>query len=114
VERQFVSAIDVLVGIDWLAPSRVEDWQQGRVEYLEEMTQANLAKLAAAMRLFRTWAPGRGADSERNRLRRTVHGPRPMSPIGETPPRERPRRLDPASDPIHLITERRRRWVPGE
>jgi hypothetical protein len=34
-ERHFVSAIDVLVGIGWLAPSRVEEWRQGRVEHLE-------------------------------------------------------------------------------
>ncbi len=59
-ERQFVSAIDVLVGIGWLAPSHVEEWRQGRVEYLERVTQANLAKLSAAMKLFRTWATGQG------------------------------------------------------
>jgi hypothetical protein len=58
--RQFVSAIDVLVGIGWLAPSHVEEWRQGRVEYLERVTQANLAKLSAAMKLFRTWATSRG------------------------------------------------------
>ncbi|MGH9074273.1 MAG: DUF2293 domain-containing protein, partial [Acidimicrobiales bacterium] len=55
-DRQVVSAIDVLVGIGWLAPSHVEEWRQGRVEYLERVTQANLAKLSAAMKLFRTWA----------------------------------------------------------
>ena len=59
-ERQFVSAIDVLVGIGWLAPSHVEEWRQGRVEYLERVTQANLSKLSAAMKLFRTWARGQG------------------------------------------------------
>ena len=59
-ERQFVSAIDVLVGIGWLAPSHVEEWRQGRVEYLERVAQANLAKLSAAMKLFRTWATGQG------------------------------------------------------
>lgn len=58
--RQFVSAIDVLVGIGWLAPSQVEEWRQGRVEYLERMAQANLSKLSAAMKLFRTWARGQG------------------------------------------------------
>ena len=59
-ERQFVSAVDVLVGIGWLAPSHVEEWRQGRVEYLERVTQANLAKLSAAMKCFRTWATSRG------------------------------------------------------
>ena len=58
--RQFVSAIDVLVGIGWLAPSHVEEWRQGRVEYLERVAQANLAKLSAAMKLFRAWARDQG------------------------------------------------------
>ncbi|MDA8313169.1 MAG: DUF2293 domain-containing protein [Actinomycetota bacterium] len=77
-ERQFVSAIDVLVGIGWLAPSSVEQWRQGRVEYLEGEAQVNLAKLSAAMKLFRTWATGRGlVQSEtvyvaRTRDRRTL------------------------------------------
>lgn len=59
-DRQFASAIDVLVGIGWLAPSHVEEWRQGRVEYLERVTQANLAKLSVAMKLFRAWATGQG------------------------------------------------------
>ncbi len=59
-DRQVVSAIDVLVGIGWLAPSHLEEWRQGRVEYLERVTRANLAKLSGAMTLFRTWARGRG------------------------------------------------------
>ena len=70
--RQFVSAIDVLVGIGWLAPSHVEEWRQGRVEYLERVTQANLAKLSAAMKLFQTWATSRGlVPSETGYVART-------------------------------------------
>ena len=48
------------MGIGWLAPSHVEEWRQGRVEYLERVAQANLAKLSAVMKLFRTWATSRG------------------------------------------------------
>ena len=59
-ERQFVSAIDVLVGIGWLAPSHVEVWRQGRIEYLEAVAQVSAAKLSAAVNLFRTWAMGQG------------------------------------------------------
>ena len=71
-ERQFVSAIDVLVGIGWLAPSPVEEWRQGRFEYLERVAQANLGKLSAAMKLFRAWAMGRGlVPSETVYLART-------------------------------------------
>ena len=71
-ERQFVSAVDVLVGIGWLAPSHVEEWRQGRVEYLERVTQANLAKLSAAMKLLRTWAMSQGlVPSETRYVART-------------------------------------------
>ena len=59
-ERRFVTAIDVLVGIGWLAAPRVEEWRQGRVDCREGVTQANLAKLSSAMRVFRGWATRRG------------------------------------------------------
>jgi hypothetical protein len=77
-ERQFVSAIDVLLGLGWLAPSLIDEWRQGRVEYLEGVTQANLAKLSAAMKLLPTWAAGQGlvpsetAYVARTRDRRTL------------------------------------------
>ena len=58
-ERRFVTAIDVLVGIGWLAPSAVDRWRQGRVEYLEREVQANLRKISTAMALFRRWAEQR-------------------------------------------------------
>lgn len=59
-ERQFVSAIDVLVGMGWLAPSQVDAWRQGRVDSLERVTQVNLSKLSAAMKVFRSWARDQG------------------------------------------------------
>ena len=59
-ERQFVTAIDVLVGVGWLAPSRVGEWRRGRVECLEGATQVSLAKLSTAMKLFRRYAGRRG------------------------------------------------------
>jgi hypothetical protein len=59
-DRRFVSPIDVLIGIGWLPPSVMERWRQGRLPYLERGATANLSKLSTAMRLFRTWAVGRG------------------------------------------------------
>lgn len=59
-ERQFVTAIDVLVGIGWLPAQRVDEWRQGRVTCLERVATANLAKLSDAMHLFRSWATRRG------------------------------------------------------
>jgi hypothetical protein len=31
-QRRFVTAIDVLVGVGWLEPRRVDEWRQGRVD----------------------------------------------------------------------------------
>ncbi len=77
-QRQYVSAVDVLVGLGWLAPSHVDAWRQGRVECLERTVQANLSKVSTAMQLFRRWAHGRGLTASetayvaRTRDRRTL------------------------------------------
>jgi len=57
--QQYVTAIDVLVGVRWLTPQAVDQWRQGRVGDLEQVTQANLHKLSAAMAIFRRWAKDR-------------------------------------------------------
>jgi hypothetical protein len=59
-ERKFVTSIDVLVGVGWLEPRRVDGWRQGRVEYLERVVIASLGKISTAMRCFRRWAQRRG------------------------------------------------------
>jgi len=58
-ERGYVSPIDVLTGIGWLPLSTLVRWKQGRLAYLEAGVQTNLARISAAMRLFRTWAAER-------------------------------------------------------
>ena len=71
-KREFVTAIDVLVGVGWLEPRRVDEWRQGRVDCLEQVTVANLGKISAAMRSFRGWAQARGLKpSETAYLART-------------------------------------------
>ena len=59
-KRKFVTAIDVLVGVGWLEPRRVDEWRQGRVDYLERVTVANLGKISTAIHSFRAWAKARG------------------------------------------------------
>src|SRR5437764_6322341 len=59
-KRKFVTAIDVLVGVGWLEPRRVDEWRQGRVDYLERVVIASLGKISTAMRAFRAWAQSRG------------------------------------------------------
>ncbi len=59
-DRGYLSAIDVLIGLGWLTPGQVDRWRQGRVEYLERVTNANLHKVSSAMAIFRRWATARG------------------------------------------------------
>ncbi len=55
-ERRYVTAIDVLVGIGWLEPRRVEEWRQGRIASLEGAAEVGLAKISTAMGIFGRWA----------------------------------------------------------
>lgn len=59
-ERKFVTAIDVLVGVGWLQPARLDEWRRGRVDYLERVVIASLGKISTAMRCFQGWAKARG------------------------------------------------------
>ena len=55
-----MTAIDVLVGLGWLQQRRVDEWRQGRVDYLERVVVINLGKISAAMRAFADWAQDKG------------------------------------------------------
>jgi hypothetical protein len=59
-EKGYVAPIDVLMGLGWLAPARVDEWRQGRLPALESVVQANLSKVSEAMGDFRRWANERG------------------------------------------------------
>lgn len=70
--KGYVSAIDVLAGIGWLAASHLKRWRTGQLAYLEGSVQANLSRIPEAMRLFRAWASGRRLlPSETTYLART-------------------------------------------
>ncbi len=83
-EQGYVSAIDVLLRLGWLAPPHLNLWRQGRVECLERMVQAGLGKQSTAMRTLRTWATRRGLTPsetvyvartrDRRRLRFSISG----------------------------------------
>jgi hypothetical protein len=71
-EQRYVSAVDVLLRLGWLAPTHLDLWRQGRVECLEGTIQAGLGKQSTAMRALRTWALERGlAPSETAYVART-------------------------------------------
>jgi hypothetical protein len=59
-EQGYVSAVDVLLRLGWLAPLQLDRWRQGRVECLERTVQAGMGKQSTAMRTLRTWATRRG------------------------------------------------------
>ncbi len=72
-QRSFVTAIDVLIGIGWLAQARVDDWRHRRLPFLEAGVQTNLSKISAAMRAFRAWAAAQGLKpSETTYVARSV------------------------------------------
>ena len=48
-----VAPIDVLVGMNLLAPERLEDWRRGRVPYLEKVIDCNLSRLFRLLRILR-------------------------------------------------------------
>jgi hypothetical protein len=71
-EQRFVSPIDVLIGLGWLAPTQVDRWRQGRVDCLEHVTQASLSKIGVALAAFQRWAQMRGlTPSETDYVART-------------------------------------------
>ena len=71
-KQPYVSTLDVLLGLGWLAPTHLDEWRQGRVPYLERVVQASLPKLSTAMRVFRRWAGRRGlVPSETGYVART-------------------------------------------
>jgi hypothetical protein len=68
----YVTAIDVLTGVGWLAPSNLAAWRQGRVPYLEKVVNAKLGRISAAIEAFRAWASEQGLNpSETAYLART-------------------------------------------
>src|SRR5271155_3840448 len=70
--QHYVSPLDVLVGVGWLDPGAVKRWRQGQIDCLESVIQTNLPRISEAMRLFRSWAAGKGlSESETDYVART-------------------------------------------
>jgi hypothetical protein len=59
----YVSPIDVLVGIGWLDVSTLERWRRGQVDCLERVVQVNVPRMLEALKLFQSWAAGRGLSA---------------------------------------------------
>lgn len=54
--QQYVSPIDVFVGMGLLQPIHVQEWRKGKIPYLEKVIQGNLSKISFTMQCFRKWA----------------------------------------------------------
>ena len=52
----YVSPVDVFLGIGWLNPTTFKDWQQGRVDCLDEVLQTKSSRQSEALTLFQSWA----------------------------------------------------------
>ena len=73
--HQYVSSIDVLVGMGLLAPTHVQLWRKGRLDFLERSIQGNLSKISKSMSLFHQWAVEKGLrPSETSYVRSTRSG----------------------------------------
>jgi hypothetical protein len=59
-ERRFVTPIDVLIGLGWLAQPNVNRWLNGRITALGRCVSVDAAKIAAALEVLGAWAQGQG------------------------------------------------------
>jgi hypothetical protein len=74
--QDYVSPLDVLLGIGWLDPNTARRWQQGQIDCVEEALQTNPARIAEAMELLRSWAADKGLlPSETDYVARTPQRP---------------------------------------
>ncbi|RKS08458.1 hypothetical protein DFP74_4156 [Nocardiopsis sp. Huas11] len=82
--RGAVSVLDTFTAMGWLTAKAVHTWEQGRVDFLQELVQVPLDKQRAAVGLLRAWAGEHGlehregeylaATRERRGLRFTAGG----------------------------------------
>jgi hypothetical protein len=69
---QYVSALDVLVGIGWVDGGSVKRWQQGQIDCLEGVIQTSPPRISEVMELFQSWAAAKGlTPSETDYVART-------------------------------------------
>ncbi len=74
--RQYVSALDVFMGMGWLQGVHIQDWKNGRKPNIEGMIQGNLAKISFAMKCFRSWALGKGLKPSKTVYLAKTRGPK--------------------------------------
>lgn len=58
--QKFVTPVDVCLGIGWLQPGNVRDWERGRVGTLEEFLPVHDERMVEPVIQLRRWAQGKG------------------------------------------------------
>jgi hypothetical protein len=58
--QDYVSPVDVFIGIGWTESGTVRRWRQGQIDCLESAVQTSPSRVSEAMTLLRSWAAERG------------------------------------------------------
>jgi hypothetical protein len=58
--QKFVTPVDVCLGIGWLHPTHVRDWERGRADNLEKFLPVHDERLVAPIEQLRRWAQDKG------------------------------------------------------
>jgi len=74
--QNYVSSIDVLVGMRLLQAVHVQDWRKGKIPYLEKVIQGNLKKISFVMQCFRRWATQKGLKPSKTTYLARTYGPK--------------------------------------
>lgn len=77
IEQQYVTSIDVLLGLGWLAQPNVDRWKSGRMPSLAGAVSVDATKTAAALDALRGWAERQGLqpfETDYGELRFTAVG----------------------------------------
>lgn len=74
--NKVVTPIDVLVGMQLLTRTDVEDWRYGRVAYLERVINCNLIRLSRLLRILRFHAHDLNLVPSTTDYRRHGKGPK--------------------------------------
>lgn len=75
-ERHYVTLVDLLMSLGFLAPSAYDRWRLGREPYLEPLLHVGAAKLARTKDMFQTWAEKRQLKRERTAYHAQALSPR--------------------------------------
>src|SRR5450432_749703 len=94
-ERGFVTAVDVLVSIGWLAPARVDEWREGTRRVPRAHGSGQSDQDHGRNEVLSSVGPGAWPPGERDRLRLANARPPPAAVLQGWRPRNRARLPDP-------------------